>query len=76
MRVHEEALDEFSTCINTNKALKSQMIASVDEPRVRAKRHKCVGYVNVTTKELLDHMCASYTKIIRGYLGDNEVRMN
>ena len=75
-RKHKEALDEFTTYSNTDKALKSQLIAAVEETYLRAKRHKHVGCANVTTKELLDHLCSSYAKITRGDLRDNEARMN
>ena len=36
-RKHKEAIDEFTTYINTDKALKSQLIAEVDETYLRAK---------------------------------------
>ena len=62
--------------MNTDKALKSQLIAAVDEPYIRAKRHKYVGYVNVSTKELLTHLYDSYAKITSADLRNNETRMN
>ena len=49
-RAHKEALEEFNRHNATDKSLKSQLIAAVDEPYIRAKRHKYVGYANVTTK--------------------------
>ena len=75
-RNHKEALDEFNTCINTDKALKSQLIAAVDETCILATRHKYVGHSNVTPKYSLDHACSSYANITRGDLRDNEARMN
>ena len=75
-RKNKEALDQFTACVNADKALKSQIIVAVDETCIRANRHKCVGCKNVTTKDALDHLCVSYDKITRGDLRDNEVRMN
>ena len=59
-----------------DKALNSKLIIVVDEPHIRAKRHKHVGYANVTTKELLEHLYSSYAKITRGDLMDDEVQMD
>ena len=75
-RKHKEALDEFATCNNTDKALKSQLIAAAEETCLRAKRNKHTGCANVTAKELLEHLHSSYAKITRGDLRDNEARMN
>ena len=75
-RKHKEALDEFNTHTNTDIALKCQLIAETNERYIRAKRHKCVGYANVSTKELLHLLYNSYSKITRGDLRDNEAQMN
>jgi len=75
-RAHKEAMDEFNTYTNTDKALKSLLIAAVDETYIRAKRHKFVGYANITTKELLEHLYTSYAQITSNDLRENEARMN
>ena len=36
-RNHKEALDEFTACSNTDKALNRQLIVAVDETCLRAK---------------------------------------
>ena len=48
-RQYQEQFNEFMTYTNTDKALKSQLIAAVDEKFIRSKRNKYIGYVNVTT---------------------------
>jgi len=61
---------------NTDKALKSQLIAAVDEKFIRSKRNKYVGYANVTTLQLLNHLYENYAKITRNNLCENDQRMN
>ena len=75
-RIHKEQVEEFQVYTNTDNALKSQLIAAVDETYIRPKRNKYVGYANVTTKELLDHLYTNYAKITMGDLRDNEKKMN
>ena len=75
-RAHKEAVEEFNRYMNTDKALKSQLIAAVDEPYICVKRHKYVGYANVSTKELLTHLYDSYAKITSADLRNNKTRMN
>ena len=47
-----------------------------DEPCVRSKINKHVGYANVTTLELLNILYAMHDKIKRGYLRENEHRLS
>ena len=75
-RKHKEALDEFTTYNNTDKALKSQLIEVVEEVYLWAKYNKYIEYTNVTIKELLDYLYSSYAKITRGNLRDNKAQMN
>ena len=75
-RQHDKAFKEFKMYSNTDKALKSQLIAAIDEKYIRGKRNKYVGYVNVTTLELLNHLYESYAKIIHNNLRENDQCMN
>lgn len=75
-RAHKEVLEEFNKSIAADKALKSLLITTLDEPCIIANRHKCVGHANVTTKELLAHLYGSYAKITSTDLRKNEARMN
>ena len=65
IRAYKESLDEFNTYVNTDKDIKSQLIAAVDEPCFQNKRHKHIGSSKVTTKESLNYLCNSYAKIAR-----------
>ena len=60
------------TYTNTDKALKSQLITAVDEKFIRSKKNKYVGYVNVTTLQLLNHLYENYTKITHNDLREND----
>ena len=75
-RQHEEAFEEFKTYSNTDKALKSQLIAAVDEKFIRGLRNKYVGYANVTTLQLLNYLYENYAKITHNNLRENDQRMN
>ena len=59
----------------TAKALKSLLIATVDETYLRSLQEKYIGYANVTTKEMLAHLYLAYAKISDGDLEDNDKRM-
>ena len=50
----------FNQYISTDKALKSQIIQAVDDLYLKALKHRITGYANVTTRQMLDHLYASY----------------
>ena len=72
---HEERFDEFLTYDQTDKALKSLLIAAVDESYIRSLRHKHVGYANVKTITMLNHLCDSYARITLIDLEENDKRL-
>ena len=59
----------------TDKALKSLLIAAVDEAYIRSLWYRYIGYANITTKEMLAHLYLAYAKISDGELEDNDKRM-
>ena len=61
---------------NTDKALKQQLLGAVDDIFTRALKNRYIGYVNVTTKELLNHLFTTYGKITGNNLRVNDMRMN
>ena len=75
-RRYDKAFEEFKMYINIDKALKSQLIVAVDEKFIRGKRNKYVGYANVTTLQLLNHLYECYAKITHNNLRENDQRMN
>ena len=75
-RAYKEAVDEFNTHTNMDKALKSLLITAVDKTYLRAKCYKFVGYINAISKELLEHLCTSYIQITSNNLHENEASIN
>ena len=54
------------------QALKSQLLAAVDEVFIQSLRNNYIGYVNHTTKEILAYLYDSYTKITPTSLEAND----
>ena len=48
-RRHKDQFDEFQTYQQTNRTLKTILIASINEAYIRSLRDKYIGYANVTT---------------------------
>ena len=61
---------------NTDKALKQQLLGAVDDMFTRALKNRYIGYANVTTKELLNHLFTTYGRISGNDLRVNDTRMN
>jgi len=74
---HEHTVDTqvFTTYVNTDKALKRILLAAVDEMYYRTLRHRFIGYGNVTTRQILDHLYAQYADISSSALQDNDKRL-
>ena len=67
--------EAFDIYIATDKALRQLLLASVDEMFIRSLRHKYIGYGNVTTREILDHLYSAYASITSSNLQANDVQM-
>ena len=48
---------------NTDKALKSQLIATIDELYIKALRHHIAGFAQVTTRQLIVYLYDNYGKL-------------
>ena len=57
-------------------ALKTQLLYSVEDPYVSELRYLYVGYMGLTTRDLIDHLMDWYGSIIAAYLKANESRIN
>ena len=51
------------------------IIAAVDDMFIRSLRHRYMGYGTTTTRTILDHLYATYTKISSADLQDNDTRL-
>ena len=62
-RCYKESYDEWMHYDQTDKALRKLLLAVVDESYVRSLRDKYVGYANITTLTILNHLYDSYARI-------------
>jgi hypothetical protein len=68
-----EETDIFRQYSATDKALKQLLVGAVDEMFIRCLQTKYLGYLNVTTRDILDHLYAQYARISASDLQDNDV---
>jgi hypothetical protein len=68
-----EATAIFKQYSTTDKALKQLLLGAVDEMFIRCLQTKYLGYLNVSTRQLLDHLYAQYARISASDLQDNDV---
>ena len=61
---------------NLDKALKQQLLGSVEDIYVRHLKEKYVGYRNLTCLEVINHLKANYYKVTLTDLKDNTAHMN
>jgi hypothetical protein len=62
-RVHCVEFFEFNRYKNVEAALKRFLLHSIDDIYVHALYQLHIGYANCTTRELLDHLFASYGRV-------------
>lgn len=72
---HDDKLKEFISYDQTDKAFKSLLIAAADDECIRILRHKHVGYANVTTLAILNHLYSCYAGITPTDLEENDKRL-
>ena len=73
-RQHKDPFDEIQTYQQTDRTLKTILIASIDEAYIRLLRDKYIGYANVTTLQMLTHLHNSYARISQFELEENDKR--
>lgn len=76
VRQHKEATRISNNCTNTDLALKAQLCEAVQDVYLEEKRNRYTGYLNVSTKELMELLLKRYGKITDGDLHLNKQRMN
>ena len=73
---HAEEHQIFTSHVNMDDALKTQLLDAVEEPYVSELRNRYTGYMGVTTRDLLDHLMDRYGNITAVDLKANEARIN
>ena len=68
-----EDTDIFKQYSTTDKALKQLLVGAVGKMFIRSLQTKYLGYLNVSTRQILDHLYAQYARISASDLQDNDV---
>ena len=74
-RSFADATEMFKQYDSTNKALKQILLGAVDEMFVRSLQIKYVGYLNVSTRDILNHLYSDYARISAADLQNNDVSL-
>ena len=59
----------------TDKAFRQQLLSAIDEHYVRALRNKYIGYGNLSTRAILDHLYSTYANILASDLQENNSKL-
>ena len=62
-RNHDQLLEEFNQYDQADKALKSLLVAAVEDIYLHSLCHKYIGYVNVTALQMIQHLYDTYAMI-------------
>jgi hypothetical protein len=73
---HLENRRVFYNHHNMDDALKAQVIDTIQDPYLSEMRNKYTGYLEVTTRDLLDHLLDRYGKITPVAIEDCKRRIN
>jgi hypothetical protein len=74
-RQHDAATHLFNQYGSIDKALKQQIVAAIDPMFLRTLRSKYVGYQQHSTRNILDHLYATYANISASDLLTNDAKM-
>jgi hypothetical protein len=72
---HKENQRIWREFMATDKALKQQLLATVNEMYYKALRNRITGYASITTLQLLTHLYAVYGNITPSDLADNDAQL-
>jgi hypothetical protein len=73
-REHKELLRIWNLYQNTDKALKRQVLASIDQVYIRSLKNRHTGFASVKTLTILNHLFNTYGKITPHDLELNNTR--
>jgi hypothetical protein len=75
-RQHNADTKTWTECLNTDTALKNQIIATFEEKYLRSLHNKYTGYANTTAMEMLEQLYQKYGKISAADLFANEEKLH
>ena len=74
-KIYKQALSDHLLYHSTLRALVNQIVDTVPLLYIKDVRHKITKFGNITPKELLDHLLATYGEITVEVMNQNEIRM-
>ena len=74
-KIYKQALSDHLLYHSTSRALVNQIVDTVPLLYIKDVRHKITKFGNITPKELLDHLLATYGEITVEVMSQNEIRM-
>ena len=74
IRTHTENLRLWRLHTNLDKALKQQLIGSVNRMYIRTLEDQHIGFANVSTLDLLQHLLQAYGRITEHALSTNDTK--
>lgn len=75
-RQHTADVKTWTECMNTDIALKNQLITTFEPKYLRSLHNKYTGYANTTTMQMLDHLYQKYGQISAADLLENEQKLH
>jgi hypothetical protein len=75
-QLHKEATQVYRTYHNIDQAIKKLIIESFDDAYLNALSDEIVGYINLTSLQLLTHLLTYYAMIAPTELTQNYERLN
>ena len=74
-QAHATSLKAWEEYKATDKALKQQLLSAISEQFYKALRNRIVGYTNITTLQILTHLCTTCGKITANDLMKNDTKI-
>ena len=76
LRFHKEQFEEYLKHDLVDKALKSFLIAALDESCIRSLHHKHAGHAKVTTLQMITSLHDTHSRIMSKALKENKKRLH
>ena len=72
---HDKVYRIFKEYTLADKALKQLLLGAIEEKYYHVLRNNLIGYANVTTRDLIQHLYTGYDNITFTQLADNDIKL-
>ena len=72
---HDQTYRLFKVYTLANKTLKQILLGTIEEEYYRVLHNNLIGYANVTTSDIIQHLYTSYGNITSTQLADNDAKL-